>query len=106
VVKGDVSHVFRVLLPTRNLTTSRRFYESLLATKGREVGGGRIYLDCGRVILGLLDYSSMAPSEFARATEAIYLATNDLESLFLRARKLGCLALGFLHDDPTSPLVP
>jgi hypothetical protein len=96
--------LFRVLLSAKDLTVSRSFYEALLATKGREVAGGRVYFDCGPVILGLLDRSSADPAELAPPLEAFYFATNDLESVFARARGLKCLEPGFLHDDPGSPL--
>ena len=96
--------VFRILLPARDLSISRRFYESLLASKGREVAAGRVYFDCGDVILGILDFSTRAASEFRPPTEAIYLATTDLERVYARAQKLGCLTPGLLHNDPGSPL--
>jgi catechol 2,3-dioxygenase-like lactoylglutathione lyase family enzyme len=96
--------LYRVLVPARDLKQSRRFYESLLSTPGRKVGGGRVYLDCGPVILGILDYSSEGTAPFTSAAEALYFATNDLEGVYRRARRLGCLTSGLLHDDPSSPL--
>ena len=98
------SRLFRVLLPARNLNRSRRFYEFLLSARGREVGGGRVYFDCGPVLLGILDYSSVRASGFTSPTEALYFATDDLEATFQRARRLKCLTPGLLHDDPSSPL--
>jgi catechol 2,3-dioxygenase-like lactoylglutathione lyase family enzyme len=96
--------LYRVLVPAKDLERSQRFYESLLSTKGRMVGGGRIYLDCGAVIFGLLDYSRMPRSKFPGRAESLYLATDDLDGVFRRARRLGCLAPGLLHGDPASPL--
>jgi len=104
VASSESPRVFRLLLPARELRKSRRFYETLLATKGRGVTGGRVYFDSGPVILGILDCSSVPASEFRPASEAVYLATHRLESLFQRARRLGCLTPGFLHNDPASPL--
>ncbi|MFZ1022709.1 MAG: VOC family protein [Thermoplasmata archaeon] len=92
------------MLQAKNLTRSQRFYESLLAAPGRSVAGGRIYFDCGPVILGILDYSSVPNSQITTPTEAVYFATRDLESLHRRARRLHCLAPGLLHNDPSSPL--
>jgi hypothetical protein len=68
------------------------------------VGGGRIYFDCGPVILGILDYSSVRASAITPPAEALYFATDDLEAVFLRARRLRCLTSGLLHDDPSNPL--
>ncbi len=106
LVKGNppVPRIFRVLLPARDLGRSRRFYESLLSTHGRSVGGGRVYFDCGPVLLGLLDYSAEGGRQLPTSSEALYFATSDLEGIHGRARELGCLSPGLLHNDPTSPL--
>lgn len=96
--------LFRVLIPAKALEQSRRFYETLLATPGRVVAGGRIYFDCGPVLLGILDYSTLPAAEFSGPTESLYFATEDLEAVHRRARNLDCLAPGLLHDDPESPL--
>jgi catechol 2,3-dioxygenase-like lactoylglutathione lyase family enzyme len=96
--------LYRVLVPAKNLDRSRRFYESLFSIRGRKVGGGRIYIDCGRVILGILDYSRQTGAELPNPTEALYFATGALERIYLRARRLGCLSRELLHGDPSSPL--
>ena len=95
--------IYRILMPAKDLARSRRFYEALLGSRGRLVGGGRIYFDCGPVILGILDYSSRS-ARLIPTPEALYFATSDLEGVYRRARRLGCLAPGLLHDDPSSPL--
>jgi catechol 2,3-dioxygenase-like lactoylglutathione lyase family enzyme len=94
--------VFRILLPASDLDAARKFYETLLGVPGRHVAGGRVYFDCGAVIVGILDYSTQ--EERPTVAEAIYLATGDLEGVHGRARALGCLDPGFLHDDRGSPL--
>jgi catechol 2,3-dioxygenase-like lactoylglutathione lyase family enzyme len=105
LMKGaPAPRIFRILLPARNLAKSRRFYESLLSTRGRLVAGGRIYFDCGPVLLGILDYSSVPRAQITAPTEAVYFATSDLESVHRRARRLHGLASGLLHGDPSSPL--
>jgi catechol 2,3-dioxygenase-like lactoylglutathione lyase family enzyme len=95
--------VFRILLPARDLDEARRFYERLLGVPCRDVAPGRLYLDAGPVILGLLDYSSIPLAERPRPAEAVYLACEDLQPVFSRATELGCLAKGLIHDDPTQP---
>lgn len=97
------TRLFRVLLPCKDLARSRQFYETLLATSGRLVAPGRIYFDCGPVLLGILDYSRIGNGGNPPA-EALYFATNDLEGIHRRAESLGCLTNGLLHDDPSSPL--
>ncbi len=95
--------LFRLLLPARNLERSRKFYESLLGAKGRSVARGRVYFDCGPVILGVLDYSSPEAGEPTSPTEALYFSTDDLEGVHRRARTLGCLSKELIHGDPRSP---
>jgi catechol 2,3-dioxygenase-like lactoylglutathione lyase family enzyme len=101
--RGATLHLFRVLLPAKSLAKSKRFYEALLGSRGRQVAGGRIYFDCGPVILGLLDYSSVAEKTRPHLTEVLYFATNDLEGIHRRAVKLGCLDRGLIHNDPANP---
>lgn len=95
--------IFRLLLPADNLAQATRFYSSLLGTRGRKVGKGRVYFDCGPVILGILDYSSVARRERPKTTEAVYFATNSLEKVYQRAKRLRCLDLGLIHGDPQNP---
>jgi hypothetical protein len=102
--KSDSPRLYRVLLAAKDLRHSQRFFESLLATRGRSVGGGRVYFDCGSVLLGILDYSPTKDATISAPAEALYFATGDLRGVHRRARKLGCLSTGLLHDDPSSPL--
>jgi catechol 2,3-dioxygenase-like lactoylglutathione lyase family enzyme len=102
--KGGTPRIFRLLLPARNLEEARQFYESLLATRARTVAGGRVYFDCGPVILGILDYSSRKGSDLSIPTEAVYFATDDLEEVHRRAVGLDCLSTERIHDDPTQPM--
>lgn len=101
--RDKTPRLFRVLLPAKDLQHSRRFFESLLASRGRPVADGRIYFDCGSVIVGILDYSAPG-ARLTPPTEAVYLSTRELEGLHRRARRLGCLSTGLLHGDPSSPL--
>jgi catechol 2,3-dioxygenase-like lactoylglutathione lyase family enzyme len=95
--------IFRILIQARDLRESERFYEALLGVPGRRVARGRVYFDCGPVILGILDYSSAREKDRSLPTEAIYLATRDIEKIYRRARRLGCLSTQLLHGDPADP---
>jgi hypothetical protein len=101
--RGSAPSVFRILLPAKDLEASRRFYESLLATSGRSVAGGRLYFDCGPVILGILDRSEVPSEKWSVPTEAVYFGTGDLLAVHARARELGCLDKGLIHGDPANP---
>ena len=101
--RGEAPRLFRVLLPARDLAASRRFFERLFAAPGREVAPGRVYFDCGSVLLGVLDASGRR-GRLGGSAEATYFATADLEAVHRRAKRLGCLAPGWLHGDRASPL--
>lgn len=95
--------IFRILLQARDLDRSRRFYESLLSTKGRKVGGGRVYFDSGTIILALVDATAEGEAPVACLPEPLYFATEDLEDVYRRASRLGCLSAGLIHNDPANP---
>jgi catechol 2,3-dioxygenase-like lactoylglutathione lyase family enzyme len=99
----EAPRLFRVLLQVSNLELSQRFYESLLGTPGRRVGGGRIYFDSGPVLLALLDATADGETRVSPLPEPLYLATSDLEGVYRRARGLGCLASSLIHHDPKNP---
>jgi catechol 2,3-dioxygenase-like lactoylglutathione lyase family enzyme len=101
--RKDSPSIFRILLPAKNLEVSRRFYETLLGAPGRQVAPGRVYFDCGPVILGILDYSSPEAGPASPPTEAVYLATSDLEGAHRRAHAMGALSKELIHDDPKNP---
>jgi catechol 2,3-dioxygenase-like lactoylglutathione lyase family enzyme len=100
---GDagVPRIFRVLLEVNDLDTSLRFYESLLGSEGRRVGGGRVYFDCGPVILALVDTTESG--KVSTLPEPVYFATTDLDAVHRRACKLDCLSPDLIHDDPENP---
>ncbi|HLN51684.1 MAG: VOC family protein [Thermoplasmata archaeon] len=101
--KPDTPRIFRVLLQVDDLDRSQRFYESLLANRGRKVGGGRVYFDCGPTIFALVDISADGGQAAATLPEALYFATDDVDGVYRRARKLGCLSPALIHNDPTNP---
>jgi len=96
--------IFRVLVGARDLGRSRRFYETLLGARGRTVAVGRVYFDCGSVLLGVLDHSHVDPANWSAPSEAIYFAVARLEVIHARARRLRCLSQELLHGDPSSPM--
>lgn len=96
--------VFRVLVGAADLELSRRFYETLLGVRARRVADDRVYLDGGSVILAVINQ----PSDLGRSrdppSEPICFATDDLEAVHRRARRMGCLSSGLLHGDVSSPM--
>jgi len=90
----------QVALRATDLDRAAAFYGELLGLEGRKVGGGRVYLDCGAVILALLGVDAPEP-----AHEHSYFAVPDLEAVFERARALGALATDEVHGEPAGAIV-
>lgn len=101
---GKAPSLFRVLVAARDLASSVRFYEKLFGTPGRPVAPGRVYFDCGKMILGVLDQGAARATHRPVPAESLYFATRELDALHRRARRLGCLDEGFLHGEAASPL--
>src|SRR4029453_1766619 len=53
--------IFRIILEVAGGDAALDFYAQLLDPKARKVGGGRIYFDCGAVILALLEKPKPLP---------------------------------------------
>jgi hypothetical protein len=103
VAPDEPLRIFRLLVRADDLGRARRFYESLLALRGRSVGGGRVYFDLGPVILGLLESRGTRTGADGRLPEPLYFATAELEEVHARARRLNCLSKELIHDDPANP---
>ena len=101
---ADVPNLYRVILQVSDLDKAAQFYANLLGTKGRRIGGGRHYLDCGSVILALVDATS--DGEKTRPIpDYLYFSVKDLEKLHARAAALGCLSRDRMHDEPAGDIV-
>jgi catechol 2,3-dioxygenase-like lactoylglutathione lyase family enzyme len=91
--------LFRVILQVAALDAAQPFYERLLGVTGRAVGGGRLYFDCGPVILALLEPSGEGGGAPQPNVDCVYFATDELEAVYQRARELGCLDPGTIHGE-------
>ena len=93
--------MFRVIVQVGDLARATAFYGELLGSTGRAVGGGRVYFDCGSMILALLD-----PGEPpAPLPEYLYFAVDDVEAFHRRATDLGALATEDVHGAPAGAIV-
>ncbi len=90
--------LFRVILQVADLDRAAEFYAKLLNDPGRRIPrASRHYIDCGPVILALVDPTS--GGETAKPLpDYIYFAVGDLEQVYSRARQLGCLSTEDVHD--------
>jgi len=91
--------LFRLLVPVADPAQATRFYSRLLGLAGRPVGGGRVYFDCGPVILALLG------GQKAPLPECLYFAVPDLAAVHARARELGCLSTGEVHGESAGEIL-
>jgi predicted enzyme related to lactoylglutathione lyase len=93
----DVPSLFRINIEVGNLDEAERFYESLLAQKGRRQAGSRVYFNAGPVTLQVVDVSSMGMGVPHPAAKALYFLVRDLDAAFRRAEALGCLSREMVH---------
>ena len=94
-----MAKLFRVILPVGDIGRAERFYETVLARKGRRVSPGRRYFDCEGTILACYDPKADGDGHDARPVpEPLYLAVDDLEATFRRAQEAGAELSA--HVDP------
>ena len=85
-----MAHLFRVLVPVKDIEAAERFYARVLGSSGTRVSPGRHYFDCGGVILACYDPSADGDGyEATPNPEALYLAVPDLEATFRACGKAG-----------------
>lgn len=86
--------LFRVILPVQNIDRAEAFYAAVLGIAGQRVSPGRHYFDCGGTILACYDPKADGDRhELQPNPEHVYLAVQDLQGTFQRAKTAGCRAL-------------
>lgn len=95
--RPDVPSLFRINIEVGNLDDADRFYSELLGQKGRRQAGSRVYFSAGPVTLQVVDVASMGMGVPHPAAKALYFLVRDLEAVFRRAEKLGCLSEETVH---------
>jgi catechol 2,3-dioxygenase-like lactoylglutathione lyase family enzyme len=84
--------LYRVIVPAGDLDVSRSFYVTLLDSPGMPVSGGRHYFFAGPVVLAVYSPAGDGDPETPHANFGhIYLAVDDLEAFYSRAKALDCL---------------
>jgi len=97
--------LYRIILQVDNLDRAEKFYGTLLGDRGRRIPrGSRHYIDCGPVILALVDVSAEG-SEPKPLPDYIYFSVNDLEAFHQRAQQLGCLSTEDVHGASAGEIV-
>jgi predicted enzyme related to lactoylglutathione lyase len=97
--------LFRIILQVSDLDRAAEFYARLLNDAGRRIPrASRHYIDCGQVILALVDVT--AGGETATPLpDKIYFAVGDLEQVYARAQELGCLSSEDVHGASAGEIV-
>jgi predicted enzyme related to lactoylglutathione lyase len=97
--------LFRVILQVSDLDQAEAFYSKLLNDAGRRIPrASRHYIDCGPVILALVDVTA-GGEEVKPLPDKIYFAVKDLEDVYARAHELGCLSKEDVHGDSAGEIV-
>ncbi len=97
--------LFRVILQVSDLDEAAAFYSKLLNDEGRRIPrASRHYIDCGAVILALVDVSAEG-KEAKPLPDYIYFAVADLQSVHDSARALNCLSNSDVHGDPAGEII-
>ena len=100
--------LYRIILQVDNLDKAEEFYGQLLSDRGRRIPrASRHYIDCGPVILALVDVAGenipgLKPQPLP---DYIYFAVSDVDAVYARARELNCLSSEDVHGDSAGDLV-
>jgi hypothetical protein len=100
--------LYRIILQVDNLDKAEEFYGKLLGDRGRRIrGASRHYIDCGPVILALVDVNgeNIPGLQPKPLPDYIYFAVGDAEAFHERARELQCLSTEDVHGDSAGNLV-
>ena len=100
--------LYRIVLQVDNLDQAAEFYSKLLGDRGRRIPrGSRHYIDCGPVILALVDVNGegIPGLEPKPLPDYIYFAVSDVEAVYQRAQELQCLSTEDVHGASAGDLV-
>ena len=97
--------LFRLILQVDDLDKASEFYAKLLGDPGRRIPrASRHYIDCGPVILALVDVAA-GGQEAKPIPDYIYFAVADLERFHERASELNCLSTEDVHGASAGEIV-
>ena len=100
--------LYRIILQVDNLDKAEEFYGKLLGDRGRRIPrASRHYIDCGPVILALVDVNGegIPGLEPKPLPDYIYFAVSDVEAVYQRAQELQCLSTEDVHGESAGDLV-
>jgi catechol 2,3-dioxygenase-like lactoylglutathione lyase family enzyme len=102
---ADTPILYRIILQVDDLDKAEEFYGTLLGDRGRRIPrASRHYIDCGPVILALVNVSAEG-NQPQPLPDNIYFSVNDLEVVHGRATALNCLSTEDVHGDSAGDIV-
>lgn len=97
--------LFRIILQVDDLDQAEAFYGKLLGDSGRRIPyASRHYIDCGPIILALVD-PSPGGEKAKPLPDKIYFSVGNLEEVYARAQELGCLSSDDVHGASAGEMV-
>jgi hypothetical protein len=97
--------LFRLILQVNDLDRASEFYARLLEDPGRRIPrASRHYIDCGPVILALVDVTA-GGEEAKPIPDYIYFTVAGLERFHARAVELDCLSTEDVHGASAGEIV-
>ena len=97
--------LYRIILQVSDLDQAEQFYGALLGDKGRRIPrASRHYIDCGPVILALVDVTAEGETP-KPLPDNIYFAVANLEEVYAKAKALNCLSDEDVHGDSAAEIV-
>ena len=105
---SNATVLYRIILQVDDLDKAETFYGELLGDRGRRIPyASRHYIDCGPVILALVDVTgeNTTGQQPKPLPDFIYFSVDDLEAFHARATGLGCLSSEDVHGDSAGEIV-
>ena len=97
--------LYRIIFQVSDLDRAEEFYGQLLGDPGRRIPrASRHYIDCGPVILALVDVTSEGDQP-KPIPDNIYFAVKNLDEIHKRAKGLNCLSHEDVHGDSAGEIV-
>ena len=102
---SQAPRLFRIILQVPDLDQAEQFYGELLGDKGRRIPrASRHYIDCGPVILALVDVTADGDTP-KPLPDNIYFAVANLDAVYARAKSLNCLSTEDVHGVSAGEIV-
>lgn len=96
--------IFRITVEVADLDQASAFYTKLLGDPGKRHPGARHYINCGGVVLALLDptQGGLRPTPLPKS---LYFAVDDIASVHARAKELDALSPFSVHGQPAADVI-